>query len=246
MADRTATGWIRFGGKGVWTLMACTAALASAQTIYRVVGPDGKVTYTDRPPSAEALQRPSSSAATAPAKSPLPAPVPGPTTPPPSASASVAAKKAEARKAAEPAADTAAAPKSSPAAPPPFDPALERAVVGALGYEGLVKKTEDLCIRTLPTSMKRYGDAAQGWHQRNAPWLGKARMAMAAMGPGVQQAVQAKVDAYNTAQLKPVNDAAMAQRIKWCDQSAHEISSGIVDLGNKPAISGPLAKAAGS
>ena len=34
-------------------LLACTAGTVAAQQLYRVVGPDGKVTFTDRAPSAD-------------------------------------------------------------------------------------------------------------------------------------------------------------------------------------------------
>lgn len=34
---------------GLW--LACTAAPAAAQALYKLVGPDGAVTYTDRPPA---------------------------------------------------------------------------------------------------------------------------------------------------------------------------------------------------
>lgn len=36
---------------GVLALVACAAVDASAQQIYRIVGPDGKVTFSDKPPA---------------------------------------------------------------------------------------------------------------------------------------------------------------------------------------------------
>ena len=49
MKDATSTHWIL-------TLLALAAltVTAQAQTVYRVVGPDGKVTFSDRPPPGEA------------------------------------------------------------------------------------------------------------------------------------------------------------------------------------------------
>ena len=90
-------------GKKTWVgpLIACTAALAPAQTIYRVVGPDGKVTFTDRPPgNAEAAQQQQTAKpAHTPAASPPPAsetrPMPQPAA---SATEPATAKKANAAK----------------------------------------------------------------------------------------------------------------------------------------------------
>ena len=47
-------------------LMALACASAQAQTVYRIVGPDGKVTFSDRPP-ADATAQPARSSGTGPA-----------------------------------------------------------------------------------------------------------------------------------------------------------------------------------
>lgn len=151
-------------GKKAWVglLITCTAALAPAQTIYRVVGPDGKVTFTDRPPgNAEAAQQ-QQTAKPAPASETRPMPQPAA-----SATETATAKKANAAKA-----TPADRPAAAPAEPKPVDEALLRALVAVLFQETLVRKSEELCISTLPTSMKRYGDAADGWRQRNATQSG--------------------------------------------------------------------------
>ena len=38
-------------------LAACAAAVAPAQTVYKSVGPDGKVTYADKPPTSGRLEK---------------------------------------------------------------------------------------------------------------------------------------------------------------------------------------------
>ena len=224
-------------GRATWfgVLIACTAALAPAQTIYRVVGPDGKVTFTDRPPgNAEAAQQ-QQTAKPAPASETRPMPQPAA-----SATEPATAKKANAAKA-----TPADRPAAAPAEPKPVDEALLRALVAVLFQETLVRKSEELCISTLPTSMKRYGDAADGWRQRNAVWLDKAQKQMLALGPEFQRVVKTRVDDDISKLLKPVNDASMHQRIKWCDQTAQDLPKGTLDLGSKTMVTGPLSKVTG-
>ena len=219
----------------VGVLITCTAALAPAQTIYRVVGPDGKVTFTDRPPgNAEAAQQ-QQTAKPAPASETRPMPQPAA-----SATEPATAKKANAAKA-----TPADRPAAAPAEPKPVDEALLRALVAVLFQETLVRKSEELCISTLPTSMKRYGDAADGWRQRNAVWLDKAQKQMLALGPEFQRVVKTRVDDDISKLLKPVNDASMHQRIKWCDQTAQDLPKGTLDLGGKSMVTGPLSQVTG-
>ncbi len=222
-------------GRATWVgvLITCTAALAPAQTIYRVVGPDGKVTFTDRPPgNAEAAQQ-QQTAKPAPASETRPMPAASATEP-------ATAKKANAAKA-----TPADRPAAAPAEPKPVDEALLRALVAVLFQETLVRKSEELCISTLPTSMKRYGDAADGWRQRNAVWLDKAQKQMLALGPEFQRVVKTRVDDDISKLLKPVNDASMHQRIKWCDQTAQDLPKGTLDLGGKSMVTGPLSQVTG-
>ena len=219
----------------VGVLITCTAALAPAQTIYRVVGPDGKVTFTDRPPgNAEAAQQ-QQTAKPAPVSETRPMPQPAA-----SATEPATAKKANAAKA-----TPADRPAAAPAEPKPVDEALLRALVAVLFQETLVRKSEELCISTLPTSMKRYGDAADGWRQRNAVWLDKAQKQMLTLGPEFQRVVKTRVDDDISKLLKPVNDASMHQRIKWCDQTAQDLPKGTLDLGGKSMVTGPLSQVTG-
>lgn len=223
--------------KKAWVglLIACTAALAPAQTIYRVVGPDGKVTFTDRPPgNAEAAQQQQSAKPAPASETRLMSQPAAPATEP------ATAKKANAAKA-----TPADRPAAAPAEPKPVDEALLRALVAVLFQETLVRKSEELCISTLPTSMKRYGDAADGWRQRNAVWLDKAQKQMLTLGPEFQRVVKTRVDDDISKLLKPVNDASMHQRIKWCDQTAQDLPKGTLDLGGKTMVTGPLSKVTG-
>lgn len=212
--------------------LLCHPAWVSAQGVHKIVGPDGRVTYSDVPP----VNAPA--APVSPARDPRPAPSQGPASsslpsPPGAPPAPTGAKRASA---------------ADPVAPPPAAPAaanreLVTAVVAALGYEDLVNRAEDLCVKALPTSMARYSAATQGWHTRNVAWVSKARQVLtSSFDAPTQNLVRGRIDAYNASQLQQVQAADQHARIKWCDRSMDEIQGGVMDLGGKPVISGPLSR----
>jgi hypothetical protein len=200
----------------IQSLLVLLAALLMAGTasakICKTVGPDGTVTYTDRPVDAceeEAAQ----SKAGAPAS------------------------------AAKPATRKDAAPSESPAAPatPPAPVAsAETAVVGILGIEDLVQRSYDFCSGVLPTSAVRYGNAVDGWRDRNVKATAKMRRALMQTFSGPQQKTMLEgVRARNQRQLDPVVSAPKDAQIKWCDQTASEIESKALDI--KDTLLAPLA-----
>lgn len=229
--------------------MVVAAAGAQAQAVYRTVGPDGKVIFSDKPPvdstsnvtvsgkpKAPLPERPGSGALDAatglPANSPQ--------------AARAAAASAAAAAAAADAADRKLGPmRAPPAAPPPnntgpADPALARAVAAGLAHESLVTQMEDICLRTLPTSSKRY-TVSEAWKQRNVALLNKMRMVLADNFAGAQRvAINADMKAEVEKTLGPVDKATPAARIKWCDKSSDEVASGVMDLAVKANIAQPL------
>lgn len=205
---------------------------AHAQGIYKSVGPDGKVTYSDRPPADakgkfDVIQTPNQSQ-----------------TPPPAAQDSSSYSAAESPAMSSRGAKKAAAaskPQSETAAAAKIDPAVEGAIIGVLGIEDLVRQTEDICLKALPTSFKRYSGAADGWRQRNAAMVRQARQALAkefsaAEGRLIESGIQTK----NRGMFAPVLNASMKAKIDWCDQSAGEMEKGGMDVNSKPKLYGPL------
>ncbi len=168
-------------------VMTLAAAGAQAQAVYRAVGPDGKIVFSDHPPVngnanvsvtgkpiAQQPQRPASGAL-------LPS--------------GLRANSPEAARAAAAAAAVAAAeddrksgprrnlpvgepPQGTVYVPPPAaatgssppDPALGKAVYLALITESLVTQMEDICLRAAPASKLRYA-VADSWKQRNLALL---------------------------------------------------------------------------
>lgn len=215
-------------------LAALTSTLPAvyAQGVYKTIGPDGKVVYSDQPPATpgtkvDVIRTPAASkpspatAAQAAASTPVGEPWPGRTTD---------AKKAVAVGRTSP----------EPAAARP-DPALAGAVYGVLGLKDLVSRTLDLCAATLPTSFKRYGDASAAWAQRNAEITSKAQSAYTGSLDATERStIDAAIRAKNDSALSQVTAAPTASRIRWCDQSVDAINGGAMDPRQKPNLVRPL------
>ncbi|HCT40167.1 MAG TPA: hypothetical protein DF427_03110 [Moraxellaceae bacterium] len=207
------------------SLLLFPAVTVYAQAIYKVVGPDGKVVFSDKPPAdvggdvsviEGGFERKQS--ANEPAADVVSPPVPRVT------------KQA-----------TVAQPKPQAPAQMAIDPALVGAVFGVMGFEDLVLQTERICTQTLPTSMKRYSGATQVWRQRNASVLARYQQVLAkAITPVHRKQLEAEVKTRNEKSLLPVVKAPAASRISWCDKSGDLIGRGDMDVHNKPALAGPL------
>lgn len=217
-------------GRVAFALLLLLPVTVSAQTVYKTVGPDGKVTFSDeppgegkttalegyRPPLVKTLEKKPAERAAEMSRQAL--------------------ERHEAKRAQGP-----ATPAPAPAAP---DPALGQAIIGVLAFEDLVQQTEKLCISTLPTSLKKYGAAADGWRQRNAAILQQARAVMAnALSAEQRRSLEKVVEEKSTQQMTEVVRASTPARIKWCDRSAEEINQGVLDPKSRQAWAGALQRA---
>lgn len=212
-------------------LLLLPPSFAVAQAIYKVVGPDGKVTFSDKPDGEGAqavdVKVPPSSRQDAVTEE---APV---------SPATRAADAYRAKRAARP--EPAAAP--APAQAPVVNPALAKAILGTMGMEDLVLQTERLCVQTLPTSFKRYNGAAAGWSKRNEPAMARYRSLIQVMPHDQRAKLTAVVKQQTMSALAVVEKASMHSRIKWCDQSVDELNQGKLDIARKPELWGPLMQA---
>ena len=216
-------------------IVACVSA--HAKNIYKTVGPDGKITYSDHPPDDGSAQSNVVHTSTEPA---LDAAQAGPVDTP-RAARSMGAKKAIATDRDSNASTAPSATSGNKA----LEPALEAAVIGVLGIEDIVKHTEALCLKTLPTSFRKYSDATADWQRRNAAIVTRAHQLIAknfdaTYGPGTEQRLNEAIRTKNTGMFEPIAAASMASRIQWCDRSAHEMTSGAMDVYDKPKLSEPL------
>lgn len=209
-------------------LLAVAATGAHAQ-VYRSVGPDGKVVYTDSPPadpsaglSAVNVKDPNAQMGNQGPASSEPAAAPAPKKPP----------KHVANKPVAPA----------PVVPVVPDAALINAVSGVAGLEDLVNQTRNICIRTLPNAFEKYTSAADAWAQRNATVIAQKNHVLAqAFSEAEGNALVEKAKAHNQQTLAPVLGGTSAKRVSWCDKSADDMGKGTLDAANNPSLSGPLA-----
>jgi hypothetical protein len=246
-------------GPRTWATMlaAATIALAvgpacvHAQGLYKIVGPDGRVTYSDQPPASvgpngriDVLREPKGRVLVPPA--PAPAPV---ASGDPSAANDAAAHHGRPKAATMPhprqaahASAVAAASTGAPPVAPPIDAAVEAAVIGVLGIEDVVRRTESICVSTLPTSARRYSGAVDEWSRRNTRTVVVARRVLSReFDVEKRELVEAGIARRTADQVEKIVEAPPAVRIAWCDRSAAEIAGGRMDVHDKPKLAGPLA-----
>lgn len=217
----------------VLTILAASGV--AAQGVYKLVGPDGKVTFSDQPP------------ADGKSKSTVLSP--------PAARQQAAADTSAPRASLEEAANTHAptlreAKKASRAAPPmtqvaatqkPIDEALLKALHTVAGNKLLVQHMRDTCIQARPTAFGKYADATDHWTERNGAIMTQQQRAMGELLNAEQR------QKFDQLVKTSINDltrshaaAAPAALFKWCDGALGEINSGVMDLHNRQEVSAPL------
>lgn len=201
-------------------LLCAAAGPALAQRIYKSVGPDGRVTFTDKPPAGEVA-------------TPLSAPA-APAAAPPAAADAATERPGGAKKAMRK--ESMATAPAATAQPAAIDPALEKGVFVLMGYESIVAEYLDLCLKTLPTSFKRYDGAAQKWKDRHAAVLARYPQVLRDHFNATEQAaLRTGVQNRTRGTMAPVFAADTARKIKWCDDNAKELDAGKLDLAQNHA-----------
>lgn len=208
------------------------ATLLGAGQVYRTVNPDGSVTFSDTPPPGAA----SGTAATAAgSRAPASGDAPGATSGQVAITGSNAAPKRATASARAPAPEAQSSTGRS-------NGALEGAVVGVLGIEDVVLRSEKLCVETLPTSFARYGDAVRRWKTRNGGTVDLARRRLASdFDAPTRTLITRGIPFRNDATFSQVKGAPAAARIKWCDQTFSSIDGGTLDVATNTRLTGPLA-----
>jgi len=193
---------------------ALFAALFGAQAAdpaptYRIVSPDGKITYSDRKPTDPQLHaRALGQTVTAPLLAPANAPfdLRPATTPPPIAR--------------PPAGD----------APPvdvsgkPFPPGLPEAILDVLVHQYFVQSLLETCDRARPGLSERYRLSVFNWRERNAEILAKSNRISFTRFTGEQREVLRSTGRDRLATVMPPPDAAADQKILWCDKMATDLA----------------------
>ena len=171
---------------------------------YRIIGPDGKITFSDRKPT-DPQQRARELGKTT--TGPLVAPATGPfdlrpsttpiTTRPPLGDGQT------------PAVDIAGR---------PFPPGLPDAVLTVLVHQFFVQSLVETCGRQRPAYLDRYQGGVRNWRDRNAEILDKSNRVTFARFTGEQRDALRATGRARLASVMPPPGTNDADRATWCDR----------------------------
>jgi hypothetical protein len=190
-------------------LGAHAAEPVGPSTTYRIIGPDGKITYSDRKPTdpqlhARALGR----TVTAPLVAPSNAPFdlhPATALPP-------------------------ARPLLPGDAPPldasgkPFPPGLPEALLDVFVHQFFVQTLVETCSQLRPTFAERYRGGVLNWRDRNADILAKSNRISFARFTGEQRDLLRATGRARLASLLPPADATPEDKALWCDRMSTDLA----------------------
>ncbi len=201
-------------------LLALLAGAAHAQSYkppqegptYRAVGPDGKVTYTDRKPTdPQQRTRELGQVVVAPLLAAGNAPFdlrPATTLPP-------AAPRGTANDGTTPAVDISGK---------PFPPGLPEAVLDVLIHQYFVQTLTETCTRQRPALSERFQAAVRNWRDRNAEILDKSNRITFARFTGEQRDTLRATARARLVQLVPSRDMPEPDKVAWCDRMGTDLA----------------------
>lgn len=197
----------------VYLLLALLASGGASAQMYKIIGPDGKISYSDRPPvdtNAKVSVVKSHGVVHTPTPAPVAATAPAPED-----------KAAQAKETLKKLAAT---------------PGLLAGLAAVLDTTALVNQSAALCAK-LPKASE-YSNAKDAWHQRNAPIIAQHKTVYESMYPAADRASFAdKLGGRVAKKLDhQVNTGNEASLIKWCDKSMDEVRTGKLDLADKEGV----------
>jgi hypothetical protein len=204
-------------------LLVLSLAMASgmaAPQLYKSVGPDGKVTFSDKPPA-------DPKAKISVLKSSVMTPLESTVVPPFPTPSSLAGPKSSA--------------PADGAAPYSSAVELDQAVLVVMGLVEITRKVEPICTSIAPLTAKRLAAAIKGWNMRNATFIQQQqRILMEVMTPAKRASLQAKTTSKTEQSVVEVSSLGTEGRVKWCERVIANLSSEDNDIANVPAVSVPL------
>jgi hypothetical protein len=182
---------------------------AQADPTYRIVSPDGKITYSDRKPTDPQVRaRALGQTVTAPLLAPAAAPFdlrPATTAP------------------------SIARPASGDAPPvdvsgKPFPPGLPEAVLDVLVHQFFVQTLVETCDRVRPGLGERYRMSVFNWRERNAEILAKSNRISFTRFTGEQRDALRSTSRSRLEALLPPPESAPEAKVQWCEKMATDLA----------------------
>lgn len=209
-------------------LLSAAAAAATpgalAQQMYKVVGPDGKVTFSDRP----VLQTPGKVS------------VMHSFTLRPYVTQRTPAELAAAEAAKKTAADAVVANPTALPVAPVLTPEVEDAVVTVMGQVEFARRFYNFCNSSL-SGAKTFTAATRAWSQRNAvPIHHQKRLLMEVVSPAKRDELLGKVALMLKEEGAKVAARTPQERQAWCDGAVAELNSGKADIVQSAMMAVPI------
>ena len=191
---------------------ALTCGEATAQQLYKTIGPDGKVTFSDRPQVEEKSKLSVMHAYTLRTVAP-PQPVADLT----GGGAKPLLKRGRAE------------------AAPALTPALEESIVTILGMSAFGGRFEIFC-NGAGSDARAFSAATLGWKHRNVAAVEhQKRILTVVLSPSKRAELVAREEALLAEQLAKMSARSTAARKEWCDDVIADLNSGRNDI-NNPAL----------
>ena len=197
--------------------VALIAALLSVQAAeevprgptYKIVGPDGKITFSDRKPTDANLHtRQLGQTVTAPLLAPSSAPFDlHPQNAMPTTARSYGGDA--------PPADISGK---------PFPPGLPEAVLDVVIHQFFVQTLVETCDHVQPAYANRYLGGVRNWRDRNSDILARSNRILFSRFTGEQRDLLRATGRARLAQLLPPPDAAQQDKMAWCDRMSTDLA----------------------
>jgi hypothetical protein len=190
---------------------AANQGLAAGPT-YRIVSPDGHITYSDRKPTDAQLQTRELGRAAPTAQ--LFTPGNQLFDPPRPASPSAMNPAGRSAISLSPSLNTFGK---------PFPPGLPDAVLSVVGHQFFVQTLVESCVRMGPAAMDRYETIVRNWRNRNSDILARSNRITFTQFTGEQRDLLRATARSRLQALLAPPDASDAEKGNWCNRSADDL-----------------------
>lgn len=195
-------------------LCACLASANSAvaQQMYKVVGADGKVTFSDRPQADEKAKL--------------------------SVMHSYTLREVKPKASAEKAAPV--KPKTQDSAPVTVPPEIEEQMVTIMGLSAFGGRFEIFCSDS-ESDGRAFATATLAWKQRNLAAIDQQRrLLMLVVSPVKRAELMAREEKLLAEEIAKISGRTAAARKEWCDGVVAELNSGRSDINNPALMALPI------